>query len=116
MGNPVIHFEIRATDPDATRDFYGSLFGWTYPAAPMPGYTYVDTGVTEGTIPGGIGPTQGTGPGVTVFVGVADVDAALAKAKDLGATVLQPATSVPGVVFGVFKDPQGNVVGVAANT
>ena len=75
MGNPVVHFEIRSADPDATREFYGKLFGWTYPEGGMPGYSYVDTGV-EGAVPGGISPLQGGGdPLVTFFVGVQDVAA-----------------------------------------
>lgn len=114
MGNPVVHFEIRCGDPDAARTFYGQLFGWSFPAAGMPGYTYVDSGVTEGTIPGGVGPTQGGAPMVTVFVGVADVTAALEQAQGLGATIVQPATKVPGVTFGMFADPQGNLVGVSS--
>jgi catechol 2,3-dioxygenase-like lactoylglutathione lyase family enzyme len=58
MGSPVVHFEIRSADPDASRAFYGKLFGWTFPDGGMPGYSYVDPGV-DGTIPGGIGPVQG---------------------------------------------------------
>lgn len=114
MGSPVVHFEIRSVDPDATRAFYGELFDWSFPPGGIPGYTYVDSGVTEGTIPGGIGPTQGGTPLVTFFAGVADVKAALDKAVALGGTVVQPPTEVPGVTFGMFADPQGFVVGVAA--
>ena len=29
MGNAIVHFEIRSEDADATREFYGSMFGWT---------------------------------------------------------------------------------------
>ena len=49
------------------------------------------------------------------FVGVQDVPEALAAAERLGGRVVQPATSVPGVTFGLFADPQGQVVGVAAS-
>lgn len=115
MGNPIVHFEIRSTDPDASRAFYGDLFGWTYPPGGFPGYTYVDSGVPTGTIPGGISPTQGGSAMVTVFAGVADVQAALDKAVSLGGKVVQPATKAPGVTFGLFADPQGHVVGVASN-
>ena len=114
MGNPVVHFEIRSDDPDAARTFYGQLFGWTFPAGGLPGYTYVDSGVAHGTIPGGVGPTQGGPPMVTVFVGVDDVAAALAGAERLGGRTVQPATKVPGVTFGLLADPQGNVVGVSS--
>jgi predicted enzyme related to lactoylglutathione lyase len=115
MGNPIVHFEIRSADPNATRAFYAELFGWSFPPGGVPDYSYVDSGVPAGTIPGGISPLQGGKPLVTVFAGVPDVSAALAKAVSLGGTIVQPATSVPGVTFGLFADPQGQVVGVASD-
>ncbi len=115
MGNPIVHFEIRSDDPDAARAFYGDLFGWQFPPGAIAGYSYVDSGVPQGTIPGGIGPTQGGSPMVTVFAGVQDVASTLERAVALGGRVVQAATSVPGVTFGLFADPQGHVVGVASN-
>ena len=115
MGNPIVHFEIRSLDPNASRAFYRELFGWSYPPGGFPEYTYVDSGVPSGTIPGGISPTQGGKPMVTVFAGVADVQTALDKAVALGGTIVQPATKAPGVTFGLFADPQGQVVGVASD-
>jgi predicted enzyme related to lactoylglutathione lyase len=109
MASPVVHFEIRSADPDATREFYGKLFGWSYPDGGMPGYTYVDTGV-----PGGVSPLQGGDPLVTFFVGVADVAATLDAAVAQGGRIVQPATSVPGVTFGLLADPQGQIVGLAS--
>ena len=114
MGNPIVHFEIRSDDPDAARDFYAKLFGWTYPAGGFPGYTYVDSGSPEGTIPGGISPLQGGMSMVTVFARVPDVQAALDKAVALGGSIVQPAQQVPGVTFGLFADPQGHIVGVSS--
>ena len=114
MGSPVVHYEIRAADPDAARAFYGKLFGWTFPTAVEPGYTYVETGETGG-IPGGIGRAQQGMGHVTFFVRVDDVAAALAKATTLGANVFLPATHVPGVTFGLFADPEGHVIGVSKN-
>jgi uncharacterized protein len=115
MGSPVVHFEIRSDDPDATRAFYGELFGWTYPDGGIPGYTYVETGV-DGAVPGGISPLQDGKPLVTFYVGVADVAATLDAAVAKGGKIVQPATKVPGVRFGLFADPQGQVVGVATPT
>jgi predicted enzyme related to lactoylglutathione lyase len=114
MGNSIVHFEIRSTDPDASRAFYGELFGWSYPPGGFPGYTYVDSGTTEGTIPGGISPTQDGEPMVTVFAGVADVQATLDRAVQLGGRIVQPAQKVPGVTFGLFADPQGHIIGVSS--
>ena len=114
MGNQVAHVEIRSADPDASRAFYGRLFDWQFPEAPEPGYTYIVTGI-EGAVPGGIGRAP-AGPGqVTFFVDVADVQAALEQAVRLGGRIVLPATSVPGVTFGLFADPQGLVVGVSHN-
>ncbi len=115
MGSPVVHFEIRSTDPDATRAFYAKLFGWTFPDGGAPGYTYVETGV-EGAIPGGVSPLQGGEPLVTFFVGVADVQGTLDAAAEGGGKIVQPATEVPGVRFGLFADPMGQIVGVATPT
>ena len=114
MAHPVIHAEIRSADPDATREFFSELFGWTYTDGAFPGYTFVDTGA-EGAIPTAIGPLQGGTDTVLFFVGVEDVQATLAKAEQLGGETIQPAQEVPGVTFGVFADAQGHIVGVAAN-
>jgi predicted enzyme related to lactoylglutathione lyase len=114
MAHPVIHAEIRSTDPDATRAFFSELFGWTYSDGAFPGYSFVDTGV-EGAIPTAIGPLQGGADTVLFFVGVEDVPATLAKAEQLGGRTIQSAQEVPGVTFGVFADAQGHIVGVAAN-
>jgi uncharacterized protein len=112
MPNPVVHFEIRSSDPDASRGFYRDLFGWKFPEGGFPGYTYVETGV-EGAIPGGISPLQGGKPLVTFFVGVTDVAEVLDLASKKGGTIVQAATDAPGVRFGLFADPHGQVVGVA---
>jgi predicted enzyme related to lactoylglutathione lyase len=115
MTHPVVHFEIRSADPDATRAFYGDLFGWKFPEGGLPGYTAVDTG-TAGALPGGISPLQGGEEMVTFYVGVEDVSATLAAAVAGGGRIVQPAFEVPGVSFGLFADPQGHVVGVASPT
>ena len=106
MSHPVIHAEIRSTDSDATRAFFSELFGWTYSDGAFPGYTFVNTGV-DGALPTAIGPLQGGNDAVLFFVG--------AHAEQLGGRTIQPPQEVPGVTFGVFADPQGHVVGVAAN-
>ena len=113
MSHPVVHAEIRSSDPDATRAFFGELFGWTYPQeGAFPGYTFVETGV-PGALYTAISPLQGDGDLVTFFVGVQDLDGALATTVRLGGKVVQDPTSVPGVTFALIADPQGHVVGLA---
>jgi predicted enzyme related to lactoylglutathione lyase len=112
MPNPVVHAEIRSVDPDATRTFFGELFGWKFPEGAIPGYSYVDTGVPD-ALPAGISPLQGGDPLVTFFVGVEDIDAACAEARRLGGRVVQEPARVPGVAFALIVDPAGQVVGLA---
>ena len=114
MAHPVIHAEIRSADPDATRSFFADLLGWKYTEGGLPGYSFADTGV-EDALPTAIGPLQGGEDAVLFFVGVEDVEATLKRAEELGGSTVQPATQVPGVTFGVLADPQGHVIGVAAN-
>jgi uncharacterized protein len=115
MPHPVVHAEIRSSDPDATREFFGKLFGWCYSDGAYPGYTFVASGA-DGGPPTAISPLQGTSDQVLFFVGVDDVASALSKAEALGGSIVQPAQQVPGVSFGVFADPQGHQIGVAAQT
>ena len=112
MPHPVIHAEIRSADPDATRAFFGGLFGWTYTDGGWPGYTFVDTGVPDALYTA-ISPLQGDADLVTFFVGVGDLDASLVQATDLGGRVVQPRVDVPGVAFALIADPQGHIVGLA---
>jgi predicted enzyme related to lactoylglutathione lyase len=113
MSHPIVHAEIRSSDPDATRSFFGELFGWTYPnEGAFPGYTFVETGV-PGALYTAISPLQGDGDLVTFFVGVDDMDAALADTVRLGGLVVQRPVEVPGVRFALISDPQKHVVGLA---
>ena len=115
MAHPVIHAEIRSEDPDATRQFLGDLFGWKVAAeGALPGYTFIDTGVEGGTFVA-ISPRQTDEDEVLFFVAVEDVAATLARAAQLGGTIIQPAQQVPGTSFGVFADAQGHKIGVASN-
>ena len=113
MPHPIVHAEIRSTDPDATRAFFGDLLGWTYPGeGAFPGYTFVDTGVPDALYTA-ISPLQGGSDLVTFFVGVDDINAVVERAKGLGGRVVQEPQQVPGVTFALIADPQGHVVGLA---
>jgi predicted enzyme related to lactoylglutathione lyase len=113
MPHPIVHAEIRSSDPDATREFFAKLFGWSYSDGAYPGYTFVASGA-EGGPATAISPLQAETDQVLFFVGVEDVAAVLSQAEALGGSVVQPAQQVPGVSFGVFADPHGHQIGVAA--
>lgn len=113
MGDPVVHFQIGATDWARTRDFYADLFGWTVTGDPS-GYGMIDTGSGMGIIGGVMQAPPGRPPWLAVYVAVDDVQKALVRAEELGATrVVEPRT-VPGEqgAFAMFTDPDGNLIGL----
>jgi predicted enzyme related to lactoylglutathione lyase len=123
MGNPVVHFELIGPDPDALRAFYRALFGWDAPAgAPVAprisdeaSYSFLPPAEEAGAAAGGIGGGPSFAPHAVFYVGVADVGRALADAERLGGTVVLglQVNRGTGVRVGHFRDPAGNLVGVA---
>ena len=116
MKNPVVHFEIVGKDHEALQAYYGNLFEWEIRnvSEEMP-YGIIEVGEGGPGIGGGVGAT-GTGtPHATFYVQVEDIEAALAKAVELGGETVVPVTTIPGMVtFALFNDPEGNRVGLVS--
>lgn len=118
MGAPVVHFEIIGKDAAQLRGFYAELFGWKIDADNPMEYGTVDR--EQNLAPDGVGIGGGIGRGpegyeghVTFYVGVPDVESALAQAAELGGTrVMGPETVMEGVEIGLFNDPEGHVIGL----
>jgi uncharacterized protein len=109
-GAPVDWFEVLGTDSDRSSRFYAEIFGWQAGQA-GPGYRMVDTGSARG-IPGGIGTGQ-QGQWATVYARVPDVEAALARAVELGGErEYGPVAVDDHMQTGAVRDPAGNVFGV----
>jgi predicted enzyme related to lactoylglutathione lyase len=122
MGRPVVHFEITGKDGAALQRYYSELFDWEIDASNPMSYGIVarEENVTADGI--GIGGGISTGPEgygghVTVYVEVSDVEAALAKAEQLGGTrMMGPQQVMEDLVVGLFNDPEGHVIGVMHST
>jgi predicted enzyme related to lactoylglutathione lyase len=115
MKHPVLHFEIVDKDAKTLFDFYSGLFEWDIKDAGMPDGSYGLVLAEEGQIGGGIGATDQAEGHVTFYVGVDDVEAALAKAESLGGKRLMgPEKPAPGTIIGLFADPEGHMVGVVS--
>ena len=101
----VKEWQIVSTDPDATARFYEAVFGWSVDRANPLGYRRITTGGT----PGGIWPAPPTAHTFAqLLVSVADVDGAIDRAVERGATVLVPRSVLPeGEIMAVLKDPLG---------
>ncbi len=123
MGQPVVHFEVMGRDGEKLQSYYSEMFGWKVDASNPMKYGIVQR---EGnTDPDGIGIGGGIGGmpegmdsdgHVTFYVGVDDLEAALAKAESLGGTrVMGPAQVQETTVVGLFTDPEGHLVGVVSS-
>jgi predicted enzyme related to lactoylglutathione lyase len=104
---PVIRWQVLSPDPEASSTFFAKLFGWSVDRNNPMGYREVTAG--NGGINGGIWPApDGVKPFVQLFIRVPDIDACLASAATLGATVIVPKTVLPGGdAMAVLLDPQG---------
>jgi len=118
MGQPVVHFEIIGKDGGKLQGYYSELFGWKIDASNPMNYGVIqrdgNTDPDGAGIGGGVaaGP-EGYGGHVTFYVGVPDVEAALAKAESLGGTrMMGPETVMESIEIGQFQDPEGHLVGV----
>lgn len=105
---PVVHWEIEALDPDHLRTFYRELFNWSIGDGPI---MNIPAGI-GGPEPGPAGHLRQSGrSGVTLYIQVRDLAESLAKAKELGATVITDPFDVPGgPTLAAISDPEGNPV------
>ena len=111
MANKIVWFEVVGKDGDKLKGFFGELFGWTYKEAQGLNYGMTDAELTG--VGGGVGVAPGGASWSTFYVGVDDIEAALTKAKRLGAKELIPVTKLPDATFfAVFADPEGHPVGL----
>jgi predicted enzyme related to lactoylglutathione lyase len=119
MGQPVVHFEVIGTDGEKLQKYYSELFGWEVDADNPMKYGMVarDSNLSAEGQPGIGGGVAGGPPGyeghVTFYVAVPDVEAALAKAEELGGKrIMGPEKIMDMVELGQFSDPEGHVIGV----
>ena len=102
--------DLGGTDVDAAKRFYGGLLDWEFDDVPTPdGETYTLCRVGGSTVAGmHTHPGQDVAPHWDSYLAVDDVDATLARARELGAHVLVEALDIPGTArIGVIEDPSG---------
>jgi len=104
MSAPIVFFDVAGRDTAALRRFYAGVFGWE---ADNDGAVRVSVA----------SPLEGSfredPPEQRLYLGVADVAAALNEVVRSGGAVDQGRFEVPGVaVLGLFRDPEGNPMGL----
>ena len=118
MGYPVVHFEVIGKDGEKLRSYYSELFDWKIDADNEMNYGVVSREENLAPDVTGIGGGIAQGPDgyeghVMFYVGVPDVEAALAKAESLGGTrIMGPETIMGSMVLGHFTDPEGHLIGL----
>ncbi|MGZ6313966.1 MAG: VOC family protein, partial [Candidatus Limnocylindrales bacterium] len=106
--------DLTTTDQDAAKEFYSALFGWEAIDNPVGNGIVYSTMTLDGKNVAAISPQPqqqrdaGVPPTWNSYVTVQSADDALARARELGATVHADAFDVLDVGrMGVVQDPQG---------
>jgi uncharacterized protein len=105
-------FELHTRGYDDAIAFYREVFGWdTHPVSDVPGFRYTTlgqddsarAGIMDGTeyLPSTMGGTW------KVYFAVDDTDASIARAVELGASVVQSAENTPYGRLAELHDPTG---------
>jgi uncharacterized protein len=107
--------ELASPDLDASSAFYSDLFGWEiapFADSPTP-YLSIKNG---GASNGGMRELESPGPPPhwLVYFGVQDIDAGLAKVKELGGAVHAGPIDIQMAKIGVVADPQGAIFALYA--
>lgn len=102
------YIEFPATDLEATKRFYGGVFGWTFQDWGANYASFSGSGLD-----GGFATESPVGDGgVIVVLFSDDLEASLAAVVDAGGVVTQEIFSFPGGRRFHFADPNGNVLAV----
>ena len=111
-GHEIVHVEFAAKDRKALSKFYADVFGWETEDIDQMDYTTFKSGDGLG---GGFNPVNETTPmgTTTVYIATDDVTASLKAVERAGGSILVPESDIPNMgKFGLFRDPQGNMVGL----
>ena len=107
MPGTIVHFELPAADADRASGFWKGLFGYDVGASTMDGFDYrmFQTGETQG---GPIYPGDNAGSGPIVYFDTDDIDASIAKVRELGGTADDKQPVPTHGWFAACKDTEGN--------
>src|SRR5215472_3090169 len=103
--------ELSTRDVEAAKRFYSAVFGWDPHTHGEGAQAYTEWHLSGKSI-GGMMETPAQVPAAVppywlTYFAVADPDAIVKKAQELGATVIVPATDIPQGRFAVLSDPAG---------
>jgi predicted enzyme related to lactoylglutathione lyase len=103
----LFYWTLPAPDAAASKRFYAEVFGWSFGDPGSQGGMHVENRLPDGGLGGG---REGTGP--ELFFRVDDLDAAVARVRDLGGTA-ELAGSGPEGSHAMCADDQGIPFGLS---
>ena len=105
MAATIVHFELPAADAGRATAFYSGLLGWHFSEA---GISDVDYRMVQGEPGGAVYQTDDAARGVTIYFGTDDIDASLAKVRELGGSGDDKAPVAGIGWFARCTDTEGN--------
>jgi hypothetical protein len=112
-------FDLTVPNADEVRDFYAAVVGWEHDPVAMGDYADWSMRAPDGPTVAGICHARGENAGMPAqwmaYVAVTDLDATMARCRDLGGEVIAgprgeapgPRGEAPGPRFSVIRDPAG---------
>ena len=105
--NQIDYVELPARNIAATKQFYGTVFGWRFEDY-GPDYTSFH----DGRLAGGFTKSDTPSRGLLLVIYSADLAAVQKKLEDAGAKIVKPVFPFPGGRRFHFADPTGNELAV----
>lgn len=113
--HPAVMFEIIASDQVRALQFYEQVFGWSWQFG-TGNFGYVHFPFCRPALLGGVGKANTEEPGFKAgtyfYLEVDGLEEALERVEAHGGARYVEPTSVDGYRFAMFKDPEGNVIGL----
>ena len=104
----IAYVELPSNDVAAGKQFYGSLFGWSFVDYGPDYASFSDSGLAGGLNGGSDHQTKAP----LLVIDCDDLEAMLAKVVEAGGTITMPIFSFPGGRRFHFADPAGNELAV----
>ncbi len=117
MGHGICHIEIPCKDLQRIKDFYGSVFGWTFTDSGEM-YTVFSTGEGPG---GGFDLRTDSDPvsrSIVLYIEVEDIPLYLEKVSGAGGKIIQEKTEISKEFgyYALFADSEENTLGIWSET
>ncbi len=107
MAGKIVHFEVPAADADRASSFYNGVFGFGIGGSMSEEFDYrmFQSAEDQG---GAIMPSDKAGSGLIVYLDTADIDASVAKVRELGGSADDKQPVPTHGWFATCKDTEGN--------